>query len=98
MPADYVILEWAQRAANVRMHQLGKWSQSGEIAVAVCELCGRTATADFSADASERDEEVRGTAITEDCDATPLGGADEKLIEVGEMSVVKPRTHRARLP
>ena len=60
MPANHIILQWASNAANVQGHELGKWSQSGEVARNRCVWCRREVIADFSAAASERDEEVRG--------------------------------------
>jgi hypothetical protein len=67
MPANYVILEWAEQSARALGHRLGKWDQRGQIATSVCVRCGLTAVADFSKDAAERDAEVSGDAVVERC-------------------------------
>ena len=71
MPANHVILGWAGGAAEARGHKPGAWTQEGEKCVARCVWCGRVAVADFSRAAAERDEEVYGSAVGEDCDAAP---------------------------
>jgi len=68
MPADHVLIAWAEQASHASGHSLGKWKQRGNTASAVCEKCGRTAIADFSREAADREEEVRGDAITDECD------------------------------
>jgi hypothetical protein len=46
---------------------LGDWERNGNTATATCARCGRKAVIDFSREAAERDEEVRGEAVAEDC-------------------------------
>jgi hypothetical protein len=69
MPADYVLFDWAERSARAGGHLLGDWEQDGDTATATCLRCGRNAIVDFSREAAERDEEIRGDAVAEDCTA-----------------------------
>jgi hypothetical protein len=68
MPADYVLIQWAEQRARARGHHLSPWEQRQESAVAACEDCGRSAIVDFSRDAIAANEELAGQAIAEDCD------------------------------
>jgi hypothetical protein len=68
MPADHVLIQWAEQRARARGHHLSRWEQRQESAVAACEHCGRSANVDFSQDAAATNDELSGQAIAEDCD------------------------------
>jgi hypothetical protein len=70
MPADYVLIQWAEQRARALGHHLSPWEQREESAAAACEHCGRLAIIDFSRDAIAANEELAGQAIAEDCDGT----------------------------
>jgi hypothetical protein len=69
MPANYVLIQWAEQGARARGHSLSRWEQREETAVADCERCGRSVIVDFSAHAASANDELSGQAIAEDCDA-----------------------------
>jgi hypothetical protein len=70
MPQDHVLIDWAEKASHAQGHSLGRWEQAGDIATATCDRCSRMAIADFSREAADRDEEVRGDATSESCSAS----------------------------
>jgi hypothetical protein len=74
MPADYVLIQWAEQRARARGHHLSPWEQREESAVAACEHCGRSAIVDFKSSRIYRkklwplrDYAARGTTPDDGC-------------------------------